>query len=296
LDDTWRNKLLTVNWKTLVGFMTETEAVDLVTRQGIEYTDKELEAIRRTIAESREYVQRLPSRSNRSVAIQNPQPEWSPYLDAISSESLFEEHTRAAREWRFVMVDPRDLVVFQTMLNMDYVTLLENRVPSPTDAKSTLEFCVPSNTARSLEQLVMNFNPTTNTFSIITDNLDFRILGNVQGQDPHSGRRFLGFAYGGGLPQISVAEYKGRYILKNGLHRAYVLAQTGHETIPALMVRVSSYSDTGAQKPGFFPVESVMGDKPPLLGDFFSQAAVSIKRRRLKVIISVHAEVQAIPV
>src|SRR5439155_2629740 len=104
----------------------------------------------------------------------------------------------------------------------------------------------PSNKVKPLDPLLVNFNPVTNTFNIVTDNLDFRIVGNVQGQDPQSGRRFFGFALGSGLPQISVAEYKGRYLLKNGYHRAYVLAKAGHERIPVLLVSVNNYADTGA--------------------------------------------------
>ena len=46
----------------------------------------------------------------------------------------------------------------------------------------------------------------------------------------------------------------------------------------------------------FFTVDTVTSAKPPLLSDFTSSAAVAIPRRLFRVILTVHAEVQVIPV
>jgi hypothetical protein len=118
----------------------------------------------------------------------------------------------------------------------------------------------------------------------------------VHGEDAKSGRRFFGLAYGGGLPQISVVNYNGFYMLKNGSHRAYALLQKGHKFMPCLVVSTNNYQTSGAVSPGFLNFDLVLSDKSPLLSDFQSQAAVVFPRRLLRVIISIHGEAQLVAV
>ena len=95
---------------------------------------------------------------------------------------------------------------------------------------------------------------------------------------------------------MSVVEYKGRYILKNGYHRAYALFRAGHRSLPCLLLHTDNYAMTGAQATGFFPLDTVLSEKPPRLEDFSSPAAVAIPRRLLRMMITVHAEKVAFPV
>ncbi len=199
-------------------------------------------------------------------------------------------------DWQFKMVDVEKLISYQTSLNMEFIEELKKRIPQSTDQGSLLRFCLPSRKDQILEPVLVNFNPQTNTYSVITDNLDFRILGNVSGEDPATGRKFVGFGFGGGLRQMSVAEYEGRYFLKNGYHRAFALVAAGHRRVPVLLVHAPTYDLTGANRPGFFPIDTLMGNKPPLVGDFGGKAAVDVKRLKMKLVVTVHGEVQAIPV
>ena len=118
----------------------------------------------------------------------------------------------------------------------------------------------------------------------------------VQGKDP-GGPAFTGFAIGSGLPQMSVAEFQGRYILKNGYHRAVALLRAGITEAPCLVVHAKNYNATGANAPGFLPRELILSDKPPRLEDFNSaEAAVPYPRRLTKAVIVIQAQRLMIPV
>lgn len=285
-----------VPWIALFGFMTETEAVEYVKRQGMLLTDAEFAEVREKAKAARDYVAALPERSGLRPQVSPSPPASSAHLESIRKEPTFQEHLAGATQSEFAMVEVGKLVAFQAFLNCEYLESLAKRVPPLDDNDGLLRFCLPLRSDKVGESLLANVNPDTSTYSASTDNLDYRIIGNVQGEDPASGRKFAGFAYGPGLREMSVAEYNGRYILKNGYHRALALRKADHRFIPVLVVKVPTYNLTGANRPGFFPSDVVMGPKPAIIDDFSTPAAVAIKRLKLKMVVSVHAEVQAIPV
>jgi len=285
-----------VPWKALLGFFGESEALDFVKRQGVQLSKAEIARIVERSSAARRYVEKLPQRAEALPQVAEVPSSVERYLEALRQEPTFQEYLAGTTAHRFAMIEVAKLVTFQTVLNQEYLDTLEEHVPPASDTEGLVKFCLPSRKERTGDIALINLNPETNTFSIATDNLDFRVLGNVQGEDPPSGRKFVGFAFGAGLRAMSVAQYEGRYILKNGYHRAYALRKAGHNWIPVLLLQVPSYDLTGANRPGFFPVDLLRGPKPPILDDFFSPAAVDIKRFKQKMVMTVHAEVQAIPV
>jgi hypothetical protein len=94
---------------------------------------------------------------------------------------------------------------------------------------------------------------------------------------------------------MSVVEYKGMYLVKNGHHRALALLKKGHKFLPCLLLSTDDYQFTGGEAPGVLPMELAMSDKSPLLSDFLSPAAVIMPRRRLRIMITVHSEAQVVP-
>ena len=101
----------------------------------------------------------------------------------------------------------------------------------------------------------MQFSTQTQIhISLVTENLDFRILANVHGQDNNSGRHFSGFAYDGGLSQMGAVKYDGITMVKNGYHRAHALYLKGHKFAPFILMETPSFQFTDAALPGFFPI------------------------------------------
>jgi hypothetical protein len=283
--------------KSLLGFFTEAEAVNVIKSQGIPLEERKEQALTEQIREAIKYVKSLSGRKIVSPEISDIVPEELGNRGVeLQAEPTFQEHLARMSGWSFSWVELEKLHAFQPNINPEYVERLKQRAPAPGDVASLLKFCLPLRSEIPKSPAIGGFNPNANTFTLISENLDFRIVGQVNGEDPISGRSFFGFAYGSGLPQMSVVEYKGLFMIKNGYHRAYALLKRGHKSLPCLLVRTDNYSLTGAMGPGFFNIDIMMSDRSPLLSDFSSLAAVTYPRRLARVMLTVHAEAQIFPV
>jgi len=291
LDASLRNA---VDWKVLLGFLSEGDANNFVAAQGFELPPEKSEEIKAEIKEAISYVSGISGRRHLKPEIKEIPQRFQPHLQQVSKQSTFPETHQGMKSWSFGMVEIRTIHCFQQNINLEYIEQLLEKTPAPDDPEGTLEFCLPSKGPEGSPVLV-GYNQNTFTYSVVSENLDLRILGNIQGEDPVTKRKFLGFGFGGGLRQMSVVEYQGVYMIKNGYHRAYALAKKGHTYMPCLVVKTDSYLLTGANAPGFFPVDLMTSDKSPIIDDFFSKAAVNAPRRRLRVVLTIHGEAQVIP-
>ncbi len=284
-------------WKSLLGLFTEAEAMTIIRAQGIPLDADKERALSEQIRLAMEYVTSLRGRRTLSPQIiELRETDIQDRRKRLEDEPTFREHLVGIREHSIVSVELAKLHAFQPNLNMEYVNRLKRGVPLPGDVAGLLKFCLPLRAEQPKSPALGNFNPNSNTFTLASENIDLRILGSVQGEEPTTGRNFFGFAYGTGLPEISVVEYQGVYMIRNGYHRAYALLEVGHKFIPCILLRTDNYNATGAAGPGFFSIDVMMSDRSPLLNDFSSAAAVEYFRRLLRVIVSIHAEVQVIPV
>ncbi len=283
-----------IQWKALLGFFKESDAHTYITSQGLQLPKETEDALKLRVKEAIAHVQGINGRRNVRPDIKEIPESHKAHLEQVSQRPSFQEITQGADSWSFGMVEIRKTHCFQTNVNLDYSGLLAEKAPSPDDLQGTLEFCLPTKEVQASE-FMLGFNQATWTYSLVSENLDLRLVGNVQGEDPNSKRKFVGFMFGGGVRQISVVEYQGVYMIKNGYHRAYALAKKGHEYMPCIVVKTDSWQFTGANAAGFFPVDLMTSDKSPIVGDFFSKAAVDVPRRRMRVILTVHGEAQVLP-
>jgi hypothetical protein len=283
------------DWSALLGFMPEQEALNYV-HGGVPdpiTTDQEWLAI---IRKTREHTASIPARVDLKPEIEDLASQFPTRLASLQAEPTFQEHLIGMKGIKFANIEIAKLRCFQTNLNLEYIDALIKTSPAEDDRDGTAKFCLPLREERRKVEVLSSFNPTTNSTSLVSQNLDMRVLGTVQGEDQASGRKFAGFVYGFGLPQVSVVEYNGAYFVKNGYHRAFALFKKGHSKLPCLLVSTDLYESTSAQRPGFFPFDLMTSNKPPLLIDFDSPAAARVPRRRTRAVINMHAEVQLIPV
>ena len=276
-------------WKSLLGFLPESQALEMIRIPGVA-SDPKLEQTVRTAVEYVHRLERPPDSSPRLAEI--PSGIFSEREGKLRGESTFAEHLAGINESQFQMVEISKLHVFQPNLNLEFVERLKERAPELGNTSELLKFCLPLRDEVTKRPVLAGFNPSMNTFTLASENLDLRIVGNVQGEDASTGRRFFGFAFGPGLPQMSVVKYKETYLLKNGYHRAYALLEKGHEFMPCLVVSTDNYQATGAVGPGAFPFEVVLAPKSPIMSDFFGEAAVIYPRLLIRVILTIHAEIQ----
>ncbi|MGA2251152.1 MAG: hypothetical protein ABSG47_11250 [Terracidiphilus sp.] len=196
-----------------------------------------------------------------------------------SSSALCEEETRLLRDtldaqlsredlqaemrgldWSLGVVDLRLLLAFQRRLSFDS-TLPAMTVPSQCDwgDLSEIAFASPNPVAcdvihdREKNALILqSSNP----------NVQLRVT-----QDPAAP-----VALYAGSPFFEVAQYAGRWFLRDGYHRAYNLLRAGICRLPAVIVHARNLEELGAVQPQFFPEAILLSEHPPFVTDFLHEA------------------------
>jgi hypothetical protein len=120
-----------------------------------------------------------------------------------------------------------------------------------------------------------SFDEARNAWVIVSSNRNLRLIGRFTAPVPGSP---LGGASGDPpgfgfvvtvVPSyLQVAEFRGRYILRDGYHRALGLLTAGIRTVPALVCSVAAIEQLSV--PGALPQEAYMGDRPPVLADYLA--------------------------
>lgn len=282
------------DWLVLLGFETPQNALQII-QQGIP-KDFQKDFWITKIEKANATVNNISNRQDVIPEIKELDSKYNERITTLQKESTFNEYLLGMKSHRFALVELEKLHCFQKMVNLEFIESLMQQIPVPHDIDETVKFCLPIRDEKPKIPLLMSFNEHTNTIIFVTDNPDSRILGNVQGEDQNSGRNFAGFVYGFGLPLISVVKYKGVYLIKNGYHRAFTLLKKGHKFLPCLLMETDGYQFTGAQAQGFFPIDLITSNKSPMISDLQTDASVVIPRRRNKIAITMHAEVQVIPI
>ena len=280
-----------VDWLTLLGFMPQDEALKFIRTQNVVLTD-DWNAI---IRGARDVANQVSGRMECRPEVKPVDEKYRDRFLELKSEPMFKQHSAGMQSMEFALVELSKIHTYQTMINNEYVNTLAENAPEPDDLESALKFSLPTEREKPKPQIVTSFNPSTNTFSAVSDNLDLRILANTHAEDPVNHTPIAGFYYGFALPQITVVDFKGLLILKNGYHRACALLRKGHRFLPCLLGKTEMYQVTGAQVPGAFPSGTIFSDKSPILRDFDTGAATLVPRRRVKVVATIHAEVQVVP-
>jgi hypothetical protein len=77
-----------------------------------------------------------------------------------------------------------------------------------------------------------------------------------------------------GSPFFEVAQYRERWFLRDGYHRAYSLLRAGVFRLPAVIVQARTLEELGATRPWFFPEEVLFSPTPPRVADFLDDELV----------------------
>jgi hypothetical protein len=164
----------------------------------------------------------------------------------------------AGLDWSLRLVDLRLLLAFQRRIVVD-----SNAANSPMPAADdwvglmNLSFGKPKpivcDAVRSDASLV---------FRSVDSNLHFRFTGD----------RSNPIAIHSGSPFFEVAQYRDRWFLRDGYHRAFRCLQAGIFHLPAVIVRTRTLDELGAVHPRFFPEEVLFSATPPRVIDFLNDA------------------------
>lgn len=206
-----------------------------------------------------------------------PHVEGDPVLAVVSARADIHA-TFAGASWQPRYIDLGKVIALQKLIVTDN---LDARIAgAAADSGELLELCLPSQPQPIPVEISPDADGHAVTVSSLSPNL--RIQGIQVNFGPIAGS--VTFVVGSGSPYLTVVELGDRLFLRDGHHRAVALLAAGIKAVPAIMVTGRSYADV-ATVPGLFGPEVTLGDRPPLVTDFFDDrvCAAAIRRPLRKV-------------
>ncbi len=121
----------------------------------------------------------------------------------------------------------------------------------------------------------------------ITRNPNALVSGRAAAYDANTRKFQMIFVIGEREPCVIVAEFKGKYFLKNGYHRVIAALRAGVTHIPALVVRATDWRHVNDQlgKDWFFDASTLMQDLPTI-SHFANGCRVEIRLWELNLVFS----------
>ena len=220
---------------------------------------------------TRQFARQLPPLNPIQVEVRDV---VHPHVAAIESDPIFAQaFSRLPHRFRYV--DPRGVIALQAAIEVR-----SDAVPEDEDA--LLEFTLPRTWDIPSE---ISFTPPLGPIQILTSNPGLQ--GLAIELDQPSARVFLSAPKH--LNLVQVVQLQGRYFLRNGYHRVADALHSGIHEFPALVVDAFSPNDIALPGAGMFNSGYVLGlQRPPLVSDFFSSAALTtkVRERRYGIIVS----------
>jgi hypothetical protein len=247
----------------LVGYMDEQSARDFLTKDCV--TTKSPEEIAALIKACRAAVLRKTVPDLEAKTRELP-PEVQRLLSEVKGN---ERLSKTVKDWKwsFKEVEIDKLICIQRYVDTPYVDGISGKLDVST-AEGRVRFCL-TDEFRVRESEILEV-PNENLFAIKAAGYDVRVMRSSASFDPKTGDRTVSFTVGWGHPYVQVSKLHGRYILKNGYHRAYALRKKGIEYLPCILLEANSYDDLEcAGPPTFFGERSIMGAHPPIFSAFF---------------------------
>jgi hypothetical protein len=211
---------------------------------------------------------------------------------------LEEQRTRPALvaemrglDWSVGVVDLRRLLAFQRRLVLDDEAPMVH-IPKQEDWPALCGLAFEG--GRSLTHSVHAIARSVDDYAIQlhSTNPDLRISWAESVSDGA-----LPLILTGGSPFFEVAEFRNRWFLRDGYHRAYRMLRAGVTKGFAVIVHARTLEELGAVEPFFFGEEILFSARPPRVIDFLEEDLVlTYERPRMRKTISVRIEESLEPV
>jgi hypothetical protein len=214
--------------------------------------------------------------ARRLVAARGPYATVSPLVEPCP-EPLFDSLQLCASrpdlhaevtglDWSVGLVDLRCLLAFQRRLSLDPQREAPLS-PRADDWNALLDVCFGAEKplfCRLEESLPPS--PTSRELVLTSHDPNLQLRASPDPATP--------FVMHAGSPFFEVAEYRGRWFLRDGYHRAYRLLRANVPQVPAVIVRARTLEELGATRPWFFREETLFSPTPPRVVDFLDDALV----------------------
>src|SRR6266516_2707750 len=168
--------------------------------------------------------------------------------------------------WTVGLADLRTVCAIQPHVFVDHASQRVAEV-DPGDLRSLASVSLP---VPSPAQLPAQFDNIHQAWVFTAANPNLRIAGHFGGPLP-GGAVGFGFVVAVLPSFLQVARYQGRYLLRDGYHRALGFLKRGITTVPAFVRDFDTFDDLGFN-PGMLPQDSYLGQRPPVLVDYLDDA------------------------
>jgi hypothetical protein len=194
-------------------------------------------------------------------------------------------------DWTLGVVDLRRLLAFQRRLVFDP---RHYPLPIPAGGDWAALTSLALGSRRSTNHHVVSKQNLVDGFEMKLSSSNPDLQARVRPTNADDSPPFLLF---GGSPFFEVAEFRGRWFLRDGYHRAYRLLQTGVHRVPAVVIYARTIEEVGATGPWFFSEGHLFSDRPPRVIDFLDEIMVlRYERPVLRKVIRIRVEESLEPI
>src|SRR3989442_692484 len=207
-------------------------------------------------------AQRAPFLGGASPLV-NPPPAIAPLAHAFGNRPDIQAGF-GGLDWDVSYVNLSTVLSFQKNVMLEGI---DDRLAGVQldDPASLFAFCLPGPGAPIAIAATLDLDKMGATFSSLNPNLRASQIGQ-------QGDR-IGFQVVLGPSYFQIVEYRDRWFIRDGYHRAYALLRAGQEEVPGIHIPARNFTETGAEAPGFFTYEILYGDRPPHVRDFLDDTA-----------------------
>ena len=182
--------------------------------------------------------------------------------------------------WRVAIVDLSKVCAAQPCVFTEHA---DARVVG-VDANSIVSLATVSLPIPTPSVVSAQYNLFNNTWVFSSPNPNLRIVGPIP-----PGVNGVGFVVAITPSLMQVISCRGRYLLRDGYHRAYGFLQRGITKVPALVREVDTFEGLGLPI-GLLPQDAFLGDRPPMLTDYSSDDVSSdIVMPATQKVVIIHA-------
>lgn len=244
--------------RALIGWMTENEATLWLSGRRSDLQNRD--EYRQKAQLARSAVSARPSGIDQANTTGPVPPELDAHIKALHQDSAAVQFFNEG--WQVSIVDLSKVCAAQPHVN---TTLSTQRVDGlqADDLKSLAALSLPIATPTAFPA---SFDHAKNAWIFSSANPNLRIGGTFNGQS-QPGQPMFGFVVTISTSFLSVAMYQGRYLLRDGYHRAFGLLSKGISRVPAFVREVATYEEL-AFPAGMLPQVAFLGERPPILLDY----------------------------
>ncbi len=182
----------------------------------------------------------------------------------------------ATMRWEPAWVDLTSVLSVQQLVRLS--GLGERVGAANADPAGLVDLVMPSG---GPQQITASTDGDGKAVTISSPNPNLRVVGSGLGEvEPEPGKKQLAVSIliGGAASYLQVAEYRGRYFLRDGYHRAVGLLRRGITVIPCVFVFPRSLQELTPNN-GLFAEDVLFDERPPAVADFLD-ASVTFTIRR----------------